>query len=292
MPTLIPPRGLTMPRPERRAFPRSHHLNTYPAWAEGFATSAPTVYAVTTGGSADTDGSWVELDASTEADIYELEITCAQTSQNATNTSGLLDIGVGGSGSEAEIVSDVQVGYLPATLGTLVLPVFIPAGSRVAARARCAVASKTFNMRVRPRSSRAGRKPARYLTTYGSVPASSRGTIVTQPGGANSKGAWTELTAATTERLAGLVVCVGSGSNNMNAMDILLDIGVGGAGSETVLIPDLHSRYTGNEVIYAYGLPRVYSVDLPTGTRIAARQAKTSVTTNHNCHVLGVPWRP
>jgi hypothetical protein len=77
----------------------------------------------------------------------------------------------------------------------------------------------------------------------------------------------------------------------MNAMNLLLDIGIGPSGSEEVIISDVWSQYSFSEEIAPSGLPRIFGVDIPAGVRLSARQAKSSVTTNHNCNLIGIPWR-
>lgn len=289
---MIGRRALPIPLVDRRLRLPSMGYNRQVPWAEGL-TSLPPVGTTVTSGAVDTKGSWAEMDASTEDDIYELEVTLATTTAvNATNTSTLLDIGIGAGGAEQIVVADLQIGHMPLQLAYWTIPIFIPAGTRLACRTQSAQAAKAINILLRGRSARVpGQTPARYCLTYGVVTASSRGTNIAIPGSLNTKGAWTELTAATAERLSGLIICTGSGSNNMAAQQILLDIGVGGAGSEQVIIPDLLSIYNTSEQLFPYGLPRIQGIDLPAGVRLAARTARSSLTGNHNCHLIGIPWR-
>jgi hypothetical protein len=76
------------------------------------STTIPTV-TVTAGGSANTDGSWVELIASTAIEASGFTIRKLATFANGTNTSMLLDIyiGDGATNPVSPIVDDLQVGF-------------------------------------------------------------------------------------------------------------------------------------------------------------------------------------
>jgi hypothetical protein len=80
----------------------------------------------------------------------------------------------------------------------------------------------------------------------------------------NVKGSWAEIVAATAHDADGLLLVVTQSSSA--ALSHLLDFGVGGAGSETVILPDwlvsIGARMTAYTTI---------PIDLPAGSRIAAR---------------------
>jgi len=112
----------------------------------------------------------------------------------------------------------------------------------------------------------------RRCETYGAVTADSGGTGVDPGGSANTKGAWSELTAATSFDIGALLVVVGTRANS--AVDAsheqLLDIGVGAASSEVVVLPDMALRASAVTDLYQpeFGF---YFVDIDAGSRIAAR---------------------
>lgn len=283
-----------VPTPELRLRPRHLFVRAYSTWAEGYPNATVSAFQ-TTGAAADTKGSWVQPVASTENDIYELELSLSTANmQSSVNTSTIIDISIGGSGSEAAgiIVSNLQFGHM--FKGESVrLPVFIPKGSPLSFRHADAVGGRIVSYHY-PRARNGGRvvKPAPYMLTYGEVTASSRGTNMTVPGSDNTKGAWTELTSATAERIMGVFVCVGSGSSNMQNHSMLVDIGAGPSGSERVIIPNVHNEYDLSENLYKYGYPRMFEVDIPAGTRLAARYQRSNTNVNnHNCHLVCAPWR-
>ena len=117
--------------------------------------------------------------------------------------------------------------------------------------------------------------------TFGSVqpsttarPAAAQGTSVTAAVG--SKGAWTQMIASTTADSYGVLICINSGAASAASRNRVVDIGIGPAASEQVLIPDLIG---GNAGTYAQGgLWYYFPVFVPAGTRLSAR-AQGSVTT-------------
>jgi hypothetical protein len=94
------------------------------------------------GASANTKGAWVELAAAMSAPMSLALVAFGQQMNPApTNAVWLVDIGAGASGSEAPVLRDLALAFQIATNGfwsPLVigpLPVSIPAGSRLVARA-------------------------------------------------------------------------------------------------------------------------------------------------------------
>ena len=100
------------------------------------------------------------------------------------------------------------------------------------------------------------------LQTIGAVTASTVGTTVTASATADTKGSWVELTSATTFpsevlylRLAAQTTCIPT----------YVDIGVGAAASETVVLSNMQAPST------ADGSVMRIPIRIPTGVRVAAR---------------------
>lgn len=107
----------------------------------------------------------------------------------------------------------------------------------------------------------------------GSTPSTSKGVTVTAPSSANTKAAWTTLVASTSQAATGIIVTITSTNPSANEA-VLVDIGTGAAGSETVIAPNLPAGGTGHTSVFMahqYVLPRV----IASGTRIAARYQTT-----------------
>lgn len=86
---------------------------------------------------------------------------------------------------------------------------------------------------------------------------------ITSSATAHTKGAWTQLTAATGFDATGLLLHIGTGYNDTR---YLIDIGVGAAGSETVIVPNLLVGIPSG-ICHSIFLP----LSIPAGVRLAAR---------------------
>lgn len=91
----------------------------------------------------------------------------------------------------------------------------------------------------------------------------------TNSGVANTKGSWLEIVASTVCDGIGLIVCV----RVQSATWYLIDIGIGAAGSEKVLIPNLLSG-SSNYAPFVFYLP----IRVPAGSRLSARFQSDSTT--------------
>lgn len=224
------------------------------------------------GGSANSKGAWVELIASTSFTAVAVYVSVVQFT--ASNAPLLLDIGVGGSGSERVLVPDlINSAGQRAGGGVTTLPLTVPAGSRLSARLACATGSAFAWVHVHLVGGGFSQTPGlQAVTAYGVTAASSRGTAVA--GSATStevKGAWTQITAATTGPIRALTPRVGFGGNaNPADAPFRLDIGVGAAAAEQVIIPDLLFYGTSGGSLVPAGWP-AFPVDIPEGSRLAAR---------------------
>ena len=90
-------------------------------------------------------------------------------------------------------------------------------------------------------------------------------TDVTTGGSAHTKGSWAQLAAATVDDTDAVVLRLGGHTTSGVASPALLDIGVGAAGSEQVLVENLD---LGNHTFRSFlHLP----VIIPAGSRVAAR---------------------
>lgn len=109
---------------------------------------------------------------------------------------------------------------------------------------------------------------AQKATSLGGVAGTSAGTVVTAPGSTNTKGSWLQITASAAHDVVGLLLSSywTAGTGTVHA---LLDIGIGGAGSEVVLIGNIpHTRFS------SAGMPSspiLLPCSIPAGTRIAVR---------------------
>ncbi len=262
-----------------------------PWWSTGPAavmerTGATTVTADTT---AHTKGAWVELIASTadDADLLILTVTSATTN---TDTATLLDIGVGGAGSETVIVGDVAVGgaYTAVPYLAFAVPVFIAAGSRVAARIQSVVTGgKTATVYVQLAKAGVAGTPRLNTpvapVTMGTSTATSAGTAMSA-----SANTYVEITAATAAPFGAVVLVPSLTTNAAGSGTPQFTLGAGSAGAE-VEIGSTFANYSSNELIYMNS-PATLSIlpcDLPAGVRLAVKA--TTSTSVLDVTLIGIP---
>ncbi len=235
-------------------------------------------YAVTITGAAgaNTKGTYTQVTAATTFDSSRLYVGVIGGS--VANQPYLLDIATGAGGAETVVVPDLQVPTTAGGMGGYIIPVNvdIASGTRLSARVQSlSGGSDTLDIWLMQEDRALGSLAT--PVQYGALTASSQGTQVDPGGSANTKGAYSQLTASTTANAAALVVIVtGNGNAAPTAANFNLDIATGAAASETVVIPDLslHSDSGGDGF-----LPAVFEVNLSvaSGTRLAAR-AMSSIT--------------
>lgn len=164
--------------------------------------------AALTSGAINTKGAWVQVLADTAVtdDCYGILININSGAASAAARNSLFDIGVDPSGGTAYsvLIPDLlSSGASPANIGSggvwYYFPLYIQAGSRIAARFACQAASATarvgvylFAQPARPDAVKAGS----IVEAFGVVAGSSAGTIVTP--GTTAEGALTLL--GTTDR--------------------------------------------------------------------------------------------
>lgn len=224
--------------------------------------------------SANTDGSWVETFSSTPFDAFGMLVSlCAET----TNADRLVDIGIGAGGSEIVLVED-----LPACRTTSMtwcdhayLPIKIKEGSRLAHRSRATTGSATTLVGMTLLGGGfVGRHGGHSLcTTFGANGADSGGTQIDPGGTAGTKGSWVQIPSSTTttQMTRAIMVGVGNVANTSRASNNwLVDIGIGGAGSEQVILSNLHCHAEVSGIV----TPRFFGpipVSVAIGSQFSAR---------------------
>jgi hypothetical protein len=227
---------------------------------------------VTSSATADTKGAWAELSASLPFDVQKITLHFTQTTVNVNTF--LLDLGIGTAGSEQVIVPDLISGH--GTSGAIYqvdLPVAIPVGTRLAARVASSATSATMIVAVHLEGKQDWIAPPPFSTVsaYGANTADSGGTSVDPGGTVNTKGAWVELTSSVAGLTRGLLIGMAHQNNNTGAVaKWLVDVGIGAAGAEQIIISDLWVRGTGTR-LFTPNYMGPYPVNIPAGTRLAVR---------------------
>lgn len=256
---------------------------TLPCMGRQVGSTAVAGVSVTPGAS-NTPGAWTELITASAADAHYVTLNFINTYVSAQAVPMLADLAIGAAGSEVAIVSSIACGQMNGV--TVVLPLFVTAGSRIAIRLTTAYASPsaaTIRCELDDRADRSGRRNPSKLVTMGATVGSSTGVAIT------SNDTWVEIISATTEPYQGLMFSVTGNDASVTSSNGVFSLGVGTSGAEQVIdtVPvswnalEYYAAYTGG----------FYPVSgtFPKGTRIAAKTS-TGVNNNIGVVVLGVPY--
>jgi hypothetical protein len=232
---------------------------------------------ITAGATANTKGSYTQLIASTpfDADWIEVEITWGSV---PTGGEILVDIAVGAAGSEQDMISNLQYCDSSAySFSRYLFPIRVSAGTRIAARSQCNTGSATIHVKVNLMGSGfISPFPLSRVTTYGANTSDSGGTSIDPGGVANTKGAYTEIAAATSDPIRGLFLAIGIQANTARTAGTwLVDIAVGAAGSEQIIIPNLGLVASGDTDLIMPSTIGILPCSIPAGTRVAVRAQST-----------------
>lgn len=238
---------------------------------------------------ANTKGSWVPCVASTSSDtgLICLHLVGFQPSGDRGN---LCDIGVGPTGQEQVLVSNIAFGNTSfSQIPMIVIPAFIPAGSRVAFRLQTAASSGGFNPGLTLNTTPDARllpSVSTGIDTYGANTATSRGTALL-----TAAGQYREIAAATTRPYQALVLVPSngnpsaSGSAGVNTMT--LAIGIQGLEIDVLSVYNSNGfNSPGNPCPPFLWVGR----HVPAGTRLSVKHNAASNGNLLEAVVLGVPY--
>lgn len=225
-------------------------LDTIPSHSTTSAVGAT----ITASATPHAKGAWTQLIADSGARSLGIMIWLDNTATSNANTSILLDIGIGGSGSETVLIPDLAAGFclnpsVSNAAHVYYFPIYIPPNSRISARCQAVTVSDTVTCRInlfqRPTApSFLGSR----VTAYGVVSASSRGTSVTGSGTANAYGTAGTLDAATANPIK--FMQIGMQGNSRTALvdaRVIADIRLGA--STSIAGPLIGNADTGTESV-------------------------------------------
>lgn len=263
--------------------PADHYPSGVPV--DGLAASNRQTVTATSDAVANTAGPWVEVFAATSVPASGmLVMATSNVFVAAANTATLVDIGIGAAGAEV-IWGTLNVGYSQPANFQMFVPGLVAAGVRVAVRCRSVIVSKAVSVTVTLLPSRRPNPAA--PVTFGVDTANSRGVLLTSPAAADAKGAWTEIVPSTPAPLSNLLVMIGGGADTVMVNGFTtLDIGVGAAGAETVLVPDVGWSATTSEV-YIMRTAATFGVQVPAASRLSARWASNVIGNTVDLVILG-----
>lgn len=233
---------------------------------------------IRSGSTIHTKGSYAQLTPATPFDASFIRVSVSQAD---VVSQALVDIAIGPRDQETVILSNLMADATTASLKSYSypFPISIPKNTRIAARVQSSSTSASYGVVGQIRSGGfADRSPAAAVKTYGATTASSAGTSLDPGGTANVKGAWTQLTATTTAPLTQIRVGFCGQTNDIRTdADWLVDVGIGAAGSEQVIIPNIPLFCIGSGDVLSPLLAGPFTFPIPRGSRIAVR-AQCSIT--------------
>jgi hypothetical protein len=245
---------------------------------------------ITASSTINTKGSWTQLIASTAADATWMVVQL----KRGANTSVCLavDIAIGASGSEQTIATNLTAGLTGISINPNVVvysfPVTIPAGTRIAARCQADVASDTVYVTILLLDGSLLGMEGAGIDDIGFNAAASKGTTVNASSTINTKGSYSQLVASTTRDYVGLLISIDPGTNYGLVGNQLYDLAIGASGSEIVIIPNILSPKTANGNALGPTPFGPIPLQIPAGTRLAARAQSDTVSTYTGITVYGI----
>jgi hypothetical protein len=248
--------------------------------------------AVTTGAASGTKGTAVELIASTNFDAFLVEVYSSDYGLSATNAAGCLDILIGAA-TESVLIPNLLMGNSGGKSSVSkgpkrwLFPLYIPAGSRLAAQAAGARVSTASRVGIKLWGG-AGYPPFKVgtkVTTYG-VGAVPNGTAVTV-GASGAEGSWTQITASTSYDHFAIFPSLQTTDTTLSNSMIELDVGVGSA-TESLLDSWNFWADSQNEIVEGPMNALPWFGDVPAGTRLAVRGSQSSAADSWQVALHGV----
>jgi hypothetical protein len=237
----------------------------------------------TASASTNTKGSWTQVNAALPFDSYGFWIAIAGTATSATLTDVLLDIGIGGSGSEIVLVPDLLAGWVGTPtqdLRNLWIPIFIPKGTRVAVRCQAQIASDTVDVMFFFRGGRPDMRGELFsgCDAYGVSSSGASTGIAHTPGSTGAESSWASLGSALSRDYgAALLLVQGAAATTETAIAYHWEVGI----SSTTLA---EWYWMGNTGEYLVGPvpPEAASLSLPSGSQLQVRAEGSGTSIAHD----------
>jgi hypothetical protein len=232
-------------------------------------------------------GPWTQIISSTAAASDVLGLYVSLIGVGGTDTATLIDVGIGASGSEVAVIENLAVGGAGNPLNALQysIPLAIPQGTRIAARAQSVVTGgKTALVLVSPFSTNNFSKAPSTVTVIGTNTATSEGVP------SLSNNTWTEITASSPAKFQAVILVPSLTATTTANGNSTIQLGVGSSGNELAINTVLY-RLTVQEQIgrfYGSDLVSIATGPFPSGTRFSAR-ASAQATALDYC-LIGIPY--
>lgn len=223
--------------------------------------------------------SFTQLIASTAFEAAWMTVAIAVP---GTTAKYLVDIGIGAAASETVLIANLPLSGASTAppFQVFTFPVSIPSGTRISARSQASTGSSACRVQVvLTAGAWASPAPLGRFLTMGADTTDSGGVAVDPGTSANTKGAYTTVYASTDFALKWLCVHCGhdAAANATANLHMLVDIAVGAAAAEQIVIPDFYN-YFPTAVRASLSPPLCLPVGIPAGTRLSARAQASGAT--------------
>lgn len=230
-------------------------------------------------GSANTKGSYTELLSAANNTINTAHTCVVMTMRGgvANNAFYLLDVAIGGAGSEVVIFPNLLLSTTTVTSGGLSfvydLPIGIPTGQRISARVQASIAGADAELvLIRSPASFSSPQPAGVLEAIGADTSGTGGVTVARST-AGVFGSYVEMIASTARNYRGFIVAAirNSGSYS-SATSITFNLAVGSAGNEEIILDGWQLLQSNTEGMWGTTTPFI-GVSIAAGQRLAIQAA-------------------
>lgn len=229
--------------------------------------------------SLNTKGAWSVIVTSAPYDcILFVEVSPASPG------SYLFDIGVGASGSEVVVVSNLLLsnGALassPCNNGILI-PLLIPKGSRISSRYQKSTTYSSSTMAIHTVPAYPGfTAPFSRCDTDGALTATSLGTVIDPGSSLGVKGSWVQLSSGVARRVKAITLAIG-GQGNTSRINTWwnVDIGTGADPTNNIVLANYAISCSSYDSNIRPGVSFPLPVDLPESTPVHVRASCQSST--------------
>lgn len=215
-----------------------------------------------------TKGDWQEICAALDMDMSGFCMFLKEADARQ-----MWDLGIGASGNETVVLANGggSIEDQGNVSNAFYVPLALGAGTRLAMRTQSNATANSLNGFITCFPSSFDFPGFHRTETIGADTSVSRGQEVDPGATPNTKGAWVELSSSTSFSAKWVIVWYTYPIGGAIASAIgLLDIGIGAAGNEEVILPDYTFFHT---EVYDIRGPRVISLPLsiPAGSRVAVR---------------------
>jgi len=238
-----------------------------------------------------TPGNWLQLTASLTHDITWLSINISDTGNSSTIGNFAIDIGIGSSGNEIVIIPSLVLYLVVSNTfcgNRWMIPIQIPAGTRIAARFQTSSPVATAQCAIQMVGYSGGMTQSQLggVDVMGFNSATTTGTTLSTTT-VNVKGAYSQIIASTAVDYIGLMAAFVLTVTTLTYGAV--DVAVGSSGNEVVIIPNIPVRFgSGSSSFAEHGIFQFLPMPIPAGTRLSARLIAGNATQSIGFVIYGV----